>query len=50
MFLVLLSLRVKGSVVRISQNNNPSRVAKGVTGIDASMLKSKTESSTITNK
>lgn len=50
MSLVLLSLRVKGSVVKISQNNNPSRVAKGVSGIDASMLKSKTESSTIINK
>ena len=38
------------SMVKILQNNNPSRVIGGVTDIDSSILKSKIESGTITTK
>ena len=41
---------IESKKVRILQNNNPSRIAGGVTSLNPLMLKSKIESSTIKNK
>ena len=41
---------IESKNVRILQNNNPSGIVGGVTSLNPPMLKSKIESSTITNK
>lgn len=48
--LAIVIVKSGNSVVKILQNNNPSRVIGGVTDIDSSILKSKIESGTITTK